>query len=488
MLVIFIVIGLILLPQQLLLTQTKFAVIGDYGDGSQAEADVSDMIDTWDVDFIITNGDNNYDVGSESTIDLHIGRDYNQWIYPYVGTITGGGSSDNVNRFFPSLGNHDWETSGAAPYLGYFTLPGNERYYDFVWDNVHLFSLDSDVREPDGTTETSTQAQWVHSQLTNCVQNHSHWRIVYFHHSPYSSEKQVLQLRWDFENWGVHTVLSGHAHTYERVKVGNIRYFVNGLGGKPPRSFGSIIEGSEARYNGDNGAQLVTVTETLTTLEFWSIGTAYNYEPQLIDSYEITYGLPVELTFFTGIYDGSGIQLRWQTETEVNNYGFEILRSSQSNPYQGREAEARSSWEKIGFVEGFGNSNSPKEYEFIDYHIENSKTYYYKLKQIDNDGTFEYSEEILVRLNVPIDYALGQNFPNPFNPETTIEFTIPVQQFVSLKIYNMLGQLVSVIVNEVKEAGKYLMTFHAANLPSGNYIYQIVTPDFTTHRKMTFVK
>ena len=153
-----------------------------------------------------------------------------------------------------------------------------------------------------------------------------------------------------------------------------------------------------------------------------------------------------------------------------------------------REAEARSSWEKIGFVEGFGNSNSPKEYEFIDYHIENSKTYYYKLKQIDNDGTFEYSEEISVRLNVPIDYALGQNFPNPFNPETTIEFTIPVQQFVSLKIYNMLGQLVSVIVNEVKEAGKYLMTFHAANLPSGNYIYQIVTPDFTTHRKMTFVK
>ena len=122
MLIVLILIGLILIPEQLILSQTKFAVIGDYGDGSQAEADVSDMIDTWDVDFIITNGDNNYDVGSESTIDLHIGRDYNQWIHPYVGDIVGGGSPDNVNRFFPSLGNHDWGTGVATPYLNYFEL------------------------------------------------------------------------------------------------------------------------------------------------------------------------------------------------------------------------------------------------------------------------------------------------------------------------------------------------------------------------------
>ena len=497
MLIVLILIGLILIPEQLILSQTKFAVIGDYGDGSQAEADVSDMIDTWDVDFIITNGDNNYDVGSESTIDLHIGRDYNQWIHPYVGDIVGGGSPDNVNRFFPSLGNHDWGTGVATPYLNYFELPGNgflntsgnERYYDFVWDNIHLYSIDSDTHEPHGISGTSTQAIWLQTQLENCVQNHSHWRIVYFHHSPYSSEKQVLDLRWDFENWGAHTVLSGHAHTYERVKVGNIRYFVNGLGGKSPRTFGSIIDGSEARYNGDNGAQLVTVTGSLMTLEFWSIGTAFNYEPQLIDSYEIIYGLPVELIFFTGTFDGRRIQLRWQTETEVNNYGFEILRSSfLSNPYQRGEGEAMSSWEKIGFVEGFGNSNSPKEYEFNDYPKQFSETFYYMLKQIDNDGTFEYSEEISVSLNVPRDYVLSHNFPNPFNPETRIEFSLPVKQFVSLKIYNSLGQLVSVMINEVREAGRYSMTFNAAYLPSGNYIYQFVTPDYTAHRKMTLVK
>jgi hypothetical protein len=268
-------------------------VIGDYGNGSQKETDVSDMINTWNVEFIITLGDNNYDVGSQSTIDDHIGKDYNQWIYPYVGDIEGGGSPDSVNRFFPSLGNHDWGTPGAIPYLNYFVLPGNdfinssenERYYDFVWDNIHFFAIDSDTHEPEGYKSSSVQATWLQNELTNCDQTHTHWRIVYFHHAPYSSEKQVTDLRWDFEGWGAHTVLAGHAHTYERVKVGNIRYFVNGLGGKSPRSFGNIINGSEARFNGDNGAQLVTVTETEMTLEFWSIGTQTNNVPQLVDSY-----------------------------------------------------------------------------------------------------------------------------------------------------------------------------------------------------------
>lgn len=501
MLIILIITGIILIPEQILLsqTQTKFAVIGDYGNGSQAEADVSDMIDTWNVDFIITNGDNNYDAGAAETIDQHIGRDYNQWIYPYIGSYLPGGSPDNINRFFPSLGNHDWGTGLTTPYLNYFELPGNgflntsgnERYYDFVWDNIHFFAIDSDTNEPDGIAETSTQAQWLQAQLSNCVQNHSHWRIVYFHHPPYSSgyHQSTTYMRWNFKDWGAHAVLSGHEHSYERLIVDGLPYFVNGSGGNDLRAFGSIYEGSQVRYLDDYGAQVVTATETKMTLEFWSIGTAYNYVPQLIDSYEIIDQLPVELTFFTVTLDGSKVQLRWQTETEVNNYGFDILRSSfQSTPYQAEDGEGKSGWENIGFVEGFGNSNSPKEYEFIDYPAEYSETYYYKLKQIDNDGTFEYSEEISVSLNAPNTYSLSHNFPNPFNPDTRIEFTIPVQQFVSLKIYNMIGELISVIVNEVKEAGRYSMTFNTANLPSGNYIYQIITPDFTAHRKMTLVK
>lgn len=310
MLLIIIAASIIFLPIHFLSSQTKFAVIGDYGNGSPAEADVSNMIDTWGVEFIITNGDNNYNVGSQATIDDHIGQFYSDWIGDYTGTY---GTGSTNNKFFPSLGNHDWDTPSAIPYLDYFTLPGagftnssgNERYYDFVWDNIHFFAVDSDGREPDGNTESSVQSTWLETELTSCVQNHSHWRIVYFHHSPYSSEKLVTALRWNFEDWGAHTVLSAHAHTYERVKVGNIRYFVNGMGGRSPRTFGNIISGSEARFDGDNGAQLVTANETEMTLEFWSIGTQTNNIPQLIDSYTYYYNLVSHLK----MEEGSGTTL-----------------------------------------------------------------------------------------------------------------------------------------------------------------------------------
>ncbi len=134
--------------------QISFAVIGDYGDGSSNEAAVSDMIDSWDVDFVITLGDNNYSSNFDSTADEYIGKDYNQWIYPYIGSYPPGGSSDSLNKFFPSPGNHDNNgTSDIADlqaYLDFFTLPNNERYYDFVRGKVHFFSMKSISAEPDG--------------------------------------------------------------------------------------------------------------------------------------------------------------------------------------------------------------------------------------------------------------------------------------------------------------------------------------------------
>lgn len=139
-------------------------------------------------------------------------------------------------------------------------------------------------------------------------------------------------------------------------------------------------------------------------------------------------------------------------------------------------------------MDGFGNSNSPKEYKYVDISVEKSETYYYKLQQIDNDGTFKYSKDVLVIVDVPKRYTLRQNFPNPFNPETRIEFTLPVKQFVLLKVYNMLGQLVLIMINEVKEAGNYSVTFNAADLPSGNYVYRLETPEYTAFRKMTLLK
>ena len=243
----------------------RFAVIGDYGDSRQAELDVSNLVKSWEPDFIITVGDNNYPAGEASTIDENIGHYYHEFIHPYIGTF---GEGADVNRFFPILGNHDWDTSEAKPYLDYFELPGNERYYDFVWGPIHFFALDSDLREPDGIYQTSPQAFWLKDALASST---SPWNIVYMHHPPYSSGKYgaSLELQWPFAEWGADAVLSGHDHTYERVMRDGIPYFINGLGG------GSIytsetpaISGSAIRFSEDYGAMLVDASESDVTFQF----------------------------------------------------------------------------------------------------------------------------------------------------------------------------------------------------------------------------
>jgi hypothetical protein len=120
----------------------RFAVIGDYGSGNQSEEDVATLVKSWNPDFAVTVGDNNYPLGGADTIDAHIGRYYHDFIYPYLGTY---GAGATYNRFFPALGNHDWDTVNAQPYLDYFTLPNNERYYDVVQGPVHFFILQKPV-------------------------------------------------------------------------------------------------------------------------------------------------------------------------------------------------------------------------------------------------------------------------------------------------------------------------------------------------------
>jgi hypothetical protein len=178
------------------------------------------------------------------------------------------------------LGNHDWNTLNAQPYLDYFTLPGNERYYEFNWGPLHFFSLDSDSREPDGVGSSSIQAEWLRDAL---VDSSAKWKIVYMHHPPYSSGSHgsVEWTRWPFKEWGATAVLSGHDHTYERLIVDSFPYFVNGLGGGSKYSFEETLEGSEVRYNADYGAMLVEADSSRITFQF------INRQGVLIDSYSI---------------------------------------------------------------------------------------------------------------------------------------------------------------------------------------------------------
>lgn len=246
-------------------SSVRFAVIGDYGLAGQAAQDVANLVTGWNPEFIITTGDNNYPAGEAHTIDRNVGQYYSRFIAPYKGSYGPGAA---VNRFFPALGNHDLATAGARPYLEYFTLPGNGRYYDFTCGPVHLFALNSDPREPDGVSAGSLQAQWLRSRLSA---SQARLKVVYMHHPPYSSGRHGSSawMQWPYGAWGAHVVLAGHDHTYERIVRDGVVYFVNGLGGVSAYPFRAVpVEGSTVRFNADFGAMLVTVTADQATFEF----------------------------------------------------------------------------------------------------------------------------------------------------------------------------------------------------------------------------
>lgn len=256
-----------------------FAVIGDFGMDNSAEADVAALIHGWQPDIVITVGDDNYPSGSADTIDANIGKYFHDYIYPYTGSY---GSGADVNRFFPTLGNHDWNTAGAQPYLDYFTLPGNERYYDFTWGSVHFFALDSCLPEPDGVKADSVQAAWLQQGLAAST---SPWNVVYSHYPSYSSgyHGSVSWIQWPFAAWGADTVLAGHDHNYERLLVDGIPYFTNGLGGQTRYNVNPVpLRQSQFLYDANYGAMRVTASETEMLFEF------YNRVGELIDSYRVT--------------------------------------------------------------------------------------------------------------------------------------------------------------------------------------------------------
>ena len=210
-----------------------FAVIGDYGSAGDAEKGVADLVKSWSPDFILTTGDNNYPKGQSSTLYDNIGQYYADYIYnwdaPETFCCEGAASIEKVNRFFPSPGNHDtYSNDGLTPYLNYFTLPGNEQYYHFRWGPVGFYSLNSTEDDMD------EQFTWLAEQLKT---DSATFRIVYFHHSPYSpgphgdSEK----MQWDYRLHGVDIVLTGHDHLYARIQKKSepgMYYLITGAGGK----------------------------------------------------------------------------------------------------------------------------------------------------------------------------------------------------------------------------------------------------------------
>ncbi|QQS35731.1 MAG: T9SS type A sorting domain-containing protein [Ignavibacteriales bacterium] len=224
-----------------------------------------------------------------------------------------------------------------------------------------------------------------------------------------------------------------------------------------------------------SGSSQDAVTRTINTSLPDVINSGYTFIYTVTDEFS---PLPVELTSFYANTSKNSVKLLWETATEVQNFGFEVERKS----------EANSEWKNIGFVAGNGNSNTVNKYSFTDNEIVSGK-YSYRLKQLDNDGGYSYSDVVNVELgNLPTEFSLGQNYPNPFNPSTTFTFDLPVESQTTLSVYNLLGEKVATLIDGMMKAGTHQIKFDGSKLSSGIYIYSLEAGDKKFTKKMILTK
>jgi hypothetical protein len=315
----------------------------------------------------------------------------------------------------------------------------------------------------------------------------------------------------------VKTVMHGSAPS-----IPNTTFIMNGIDGSNGQldstAFVALVsplvqigtEGGQITFQANGGNPIIVGTMTdpddaSTFIEVQQVPLTYNFEqysvninivgnmhiafkhanmnsvtPLFIDNIIFQPIVPVELVSFTGSVAGNGIELIWRTATETNNMGFDIEKKHNGN------------WQQLGFVPGFGTTTETHTYSFTDLGV-NSGTNIYRLKQIDFDGSTEYSNEIEVDMNLPAQYSLEQNYPNPFNPSTTINFTLPVDAKVTIKVFNALGEQVCTLTDNNFSAGSHSIEFNAENLVSGLYVYSIDAAgtdntNFRSVKKMMLLK
>ena len=195
----------------------------------------------------------------------------------------------------------------------------------------------------------------------------------------------------------------------------------------------------------------------------------------LILKYDDTTYVPVELVSFEGSVKDHQIVLSWFTESELNNQGFYIEKSFDVI-----------NWEIIGFVNGNGTTTESNSYSFVDRRITDLKVYY-RLKQLDYDGSFTYTK--IIEIEIPVNnFLLFQNYPNPFNPTTTMKFALPINSRVKINVYNSLGQLVETLIDKEMESGYHEVNFDASRMASGVYLYQLQAQDYVSVKKMLLLK
>ena len=292
-------------------------------------------------------------------------------------------------------------------------------------------------------------------------------------HVSYISKTTDGGTSWDIQTFGTDDYLQD-IHFIDSESGWAVGGTIGGSGGV---QHSVILHTSDAGINWE--PESAPTSSTLLGLSFspghtgWAVGS----NGVLISTLN---PVPVELTSFIASTNENDITLNWQTKTETNNSGFDICRSAAGDQSEGH-------WLTVGHVPGHGTSIKTNNYSFIDKNLESGE-YSYKLIQIDFDGKRTESEIVNVRVNNPGEYTLAQNYPNPFNPSTSIEYSIPVAGFVSIIIYNSLGEKINSLVNAQRRAGNYRVNFDAAGLSSGIYYYRINAGDYTSVKKMILLR
>ena len=238
------------------------------------------------------------------------------------------------------------------------------------------------------------------------------------------------------------------------------------------------------RANWQPGDTLVVVYENIAEGPFKGARNILRYvtstDPSVYFEDVGNISLPVEMTTFTAMVRSTAtaeeVFLQWRTAGESNNLGFEVQRSLDGK-----------SFARIGFVPGAGSTNSTHSYSFVDNEVTVAR-YYYRLKQLDRDGSFTFSDIKEITVAPPDHYELSQNFPNPFNPRTEIIFRVRQEGLVVLKVHDILGREVKTLVNEKMNAGTHRISFDGRDLPSGMYLYTITTGKFHDVKKMVLIK
>jgi hypothetical protein len=191
--------------------------------------------------------------------------------------------------------------------------------------------------------------------------------------------------------------------------------------------------------------------------------------------------LPVELTSFVSTANGRQVNLNWETMNEINSCKYVIDRAAVNTK------DKTTTWESIGTIPAAGSSNSPKKYSYADKNLQTGK-YQYRLKMIDKDGSYKFSDIVETEIALPKNFELSQNYPNPFNPSTKIDYQVPVDAKVVMEVYNIAGQKVVDLVNQEQSAGYYTVDFGSSKLSSGVYVYRIVASDKVTGNVFSSIK